>query len=279
VYTPLRANPAHQKDFKTYERQIVKLLQQIAATQEQVNIKSRDLLQLLNDTRIPTQFLLVTLGSKLLSQIEIQVLKLPSYAFALAQVIVNVASQVPALMDVVLGKLHEVCIFTVPKYYVFTKDQFESDAAYYKALGYREDDGKLETTDEYVARMAAHMTFYGALVQTDVAGGQNPHGLAAGWAWIARLLNHIVADRNTASVLEAFLKMAGYRLYQVYPKPFMRVMQAIVTEFIEKLKTNGDADARAVVSRLETYLHLQKYLQEPEGRKMPASDISSSLRA
>lgn len=45
------------------------------------------------------------------------------------------------------------------------QDQFESDAAYYKALGYREDDGKLETTDEYVARMAAHMTFYGALVQ------------------------------------------------------------------------------------------------------------------
>lgn len=36
AYAPLRANPAHQKDFKTYERQIVKLLQQIAATQEQV---------------------------------------------------------------------------------------------------------------------------------------------------------------------------------------------------------------------------------------------------
>lgn len=73
--------------------------------------------------------------------------------------------------------------------------------------------------------------------------------------------------------------MAGFKLYQVYPKPFMRVMQAIVTEFIEKLKTTGDADARAVVSRLETYLHLQKYLQEPEGRKMPVTDVSSSLKA
>jgi len=73
--------------------------------------------------------------------------------------------------------------------------------------------------------------------------------------------------------------MAGFRLYQVYPKPFMRVMQAIVTEFIEKLKANGDADARAVVSRLETYLQLQKYLQEPEGRKMPATTVSFSLRA
>ena len=45
------------------------------------------------------------------------------------------------------------------------QDQFESDAAYYKALGYREEDGKLESTDDYVARMAAYMTFYGAMVQ------------------------------------------------------------------------------------------------------------------
>ena len=73
--------------------------------------------------------------------------------------------------------------------------------------------------------------------------------------------------------------MAGFRLYQAYPKPFMKVMQAIVTEFIEKLKINGDSDARAVVSRLETYLHLQKYLQEPDGRKMPVTDVSSSLKA
>ncbi|KAG0611095.1 hypothetical protein M758_7G115100 [Ceratodon purpureus] len=279
VYAPLRANPAHQKELKTYERQIIKYLQQIAATQEQVKIKSRDLLQLLNDTRVPTQFLLVTLGTKLLSQCEVQVMKLPSFAFALAQVIVNVASQVPQVMDIVLAKLHEVCIYTVPKYYLFTKDQFESDAAYYKALGYREEDGKLESTDDYVGRMAAYMAFYGAMIQTEVAGGQNPHGLAAGWAWCARLLNNIPADRNTAVALEAFLKMAGFRLYQVYPKPFMRVMQAIVTEFIEKLKINGDADARAVVSRLETYLHLQKYLQEPDGRKMPATDVSSTLKA
>ena len=45
------------------------------------------------------------------------------------------------------------------------QDQFESDAGYYKALGYREEDGKMESTDDYVARMAAYMTFYGAMVQ------------------------------------------------------------------------------------------------------------------
>lgn len=45
------------------------------------------------------------------------------------------------------------------------QDQFESDAAYYKALGYREEEERLETTDDYVARMTAYMTFYGAIVQ------------------------------------------------------------------------------------------------------------------
>jgi nucleoporin GLE1 len=44
-------------------------------------------------------------------------------------------------------------------------------------------------------------------LQTEVAGGQNPHGLAAGWAWCARLLNNVPADRITAVALEAFLKV------------------------------------------------------------------------
>ncbi|CAM6044640.1 unnamed protein product [Sphagnum compactum] len=279
MFKPLQANPANQKELKVYERQVIKHLQQVAATQEQVKKKSMDLLQLLCDPRAPTQFLIVTLGAKLLSQCESQILKLPSFAFALAQVIVNVASQVPYVMDVVLAKLHEVCIFTTPKYYVFSKDQFSSDESYYKALGYREEDGKLESTDDYVARMTAYMTFYGAMTQTDYSGGQNPHGLADGWTWCARLLNHIPSNRSSASALEAFLKMAGFRLYQVYPKPFMKVMQTMVSEFIVNLKSAGDPDSRAVVTRLETYLHHQKYLVEPEGRKMPATDISSSMKA
>lgn len=276
----LQVNSANQKDYKALERLVIKHLQQIAATNEQVKRKSMDLFQLLSDTRVPSQFLTVKLGEKLLSQCESQVLKLPSFAFALAQVFVNVATQVPNVMDVVLAKLHEVCIYTVPKYYVFPKDQHvSSDLPYYKALGYKEQDGKLESTDDYVTRMSAYMRFYGAIVQTNAAGGINPHGIAAGWAWCARLLNNIPANRGSASALEAFLAVAGYRLYQVYPRPFMKVMQTIVSEYIQNLKTSGDIDTRAVVSRLETYLHHQKYLIEPEGRKMPERDISSSLKA
>jgi hypothetical protein len=45
--------------------------------------------------------------------------------------------------------------------------------------------------------------------QTDYSGGQNPHGLADGWTWCARLLNHIPSNRSTASALEAFLKVCA----------------------------------------------------------------------
>jgi hypothetical protein len=45
--------------------------------------------------------------------------------------------------------------------------------------------------------------------QTDYSGGQNPHGLADGWTWCARLLNHIPSNRSSASALEAFLKVCA----------------------------------------------------------------------
>ena len=75
------------------------------------------------------------------------------------------------------------------------------------------------------------------------------------------------------------LQVAGFRLYQAYPKAFVRLLQTIVSHFVEKLKSNNDPDARAVVSRLETYVHTHKFLQEPEGRSMPRTDLSSMLKA
>ncbi|BBN05565.1 nucleoporin GLE1 [Marchantia polymorpha subsp. ruderalis] len=280
-YKSLANDPALQKELKVYERKIIKHLQQVSATQEQVRRKSAELIQTMKDPRgPPIQFMMVTLGKKILSQCESQVQKLPSFSFALAQVVVNVASQIPFVMESVLAQLHQVCVFTVPKYYVFNKTQYQSDEAYYKIMGYKEEDGKLESTDDYVARMNAYIAFYAALTQTEVLGGGiNPHGMAEAWAWCSRLLNRIPANRYSASALESFLKIAGFRIYKAYPKPFMKLMQVVVSEYLVSLKSHDDVDARAVVNRLETYLHTQQYMVEPEGRNMPYTDISSTLRA
>ncbi|KAG6544760.1 hypothetical protein Mapa_013786 [Marchantia paleacea] len=280
-YKSLANDPALKKDLKVYERKIIKHLQQVSATQEQVRKKSAELIQTLKDPRgPPIQFMMVTLGRKILSQCESQVQKLPSFSFALAQVVVNVASQIPFVMESVLAQLHQVCVFTVPKYYVFNKTQYQSDEAYYKIMGYKEEDGKLESTDDYVARMNAYIAFYAALTQTEVhGGGINPHGMPEAWAWCSRLLNRIPANRYSASALESFLKIAGFRICKAYPKPFMKLMQVIVSEYLVSLKSHDDVDARAVVNRLETYLHTKQFMVEPEGRNMPYTDISSTLRA
>lgn len=45
------------------------------------------------------------------------------------------------------------------------QDQFPTDWDYYKTLGYTIEDEKLESTDDYVARMRAYVTFYAAITQ------------------------------------------------------------------------------------------------------------------
>lgn len=42
---------------------------------------------------------------------------------------------------------------------------FQTKEAYYKTIGYAEEDGKIESTDSYVDRLSAYMKLYGALVQ------------------------------------------------------------------------------------------------------------------
>lgn len=268
----LQMNTPLKKVLKERERNLTKLLQQVSATQEQVRTKSSKLMTELAPS--PHQpFALTTFASKLMSQCEIQG---SSGAFALAQVVVNISLHIPELMEVVLATMNQVCIFTVPKYCVFKKSQYENDEAYFKVCGYKEKEGKLESTDEYADRMTAYVTLYAAITQAVTDGGANRHGLKEGWAWCARLLNSLPADRLTASALAAFLKVAGFRMCQVYKQSFMKMLHVISTEFIRNLKQQDDVASS--VSRLETYIATRQYLTEPEGFRMARTDFSSTFR-
>lgn len=275
----LRSNTNLSKELKNCERQIGVRLRQITGTQEQVRAKSTELFQMITDPHNPQCILLTGFAVKAVSQCETQTLSLNSIAFALARVIVLVTSQVPIAMDVVLAEFHKACIFTVPKYIPYSKIAFESENAYYKTVGYREDNGKIESTDNYLARMKAYVTLYAAIIQTDIPGVNNLHGVKDGWAWMARFLNVLPPNRFTAAALEMFLKIAGFRLYQAYPKPFTKVLNAISREFIERLKSQNDPDSNPVINNLETYLISQQFRKEPEGRALAITDESKNLRA
>ena len=73
-------------------------------------------------------------------------------------------------------------------------------------------------------------------------------------------------------------QVAGFRLYMVYQKAFVKLLNVIVVDFIGSLKQQKDPDSRAVLSRLETYIGARQFMKEPDGRSMPKSDLSSALK-
>eukprot|EP01018_Ginkgo_biloba_P023039 Gb_17937 [translate_table: standard] len=127
--------------------------------------------------------------------------------------------------------------------------------------------------------MKAYVTLYAAIIQTDISGVNNLHGAKDGWAWLARFLNALPPNRFTGTALETFLKIAGFRLFQVYPKPFTKLLNVISRDFVVKLKSQNDTDSNPVINNLETYLTTEQFRKEPEGHTLALTDESKSLRA
>lgn len=94
-----------------------------------------------------------------------------------------------------------------------------------------------------------------------------------------RVLNHLPVNRITATALDSFLTVAGYKLSLTFRGQFFKLAQYIVENTLPDLERDNDHDARAVHARLETYLCSRAFNVEPEGRTLPESDLSSLERA
>ena len=144
-----------------------------------------------------------------------------------------------------------------------------------------EEKGKVvvtkESTDEYMGRMQGYVMLYAAMTQSD--NPANPHGLQHAWEYLSRLLNALPANRLTAAALDAFLKVAGYKMAAVYKGQFIKLLHAVNGFFLAELAQTNDPDARAVATRLQLYLSTQAFAKPPEGRNMPQFDASSYDRA
>ncbi|XP_020411178.1 protein GLE1 isoform X1 [Prunus persica] len=280
-----------KEDFRKYERQISKLVQQITGTKDSVRQKAGELVNIFNDARCPQSISIAAFAKKDISWrpgganleklchspkflfLVVSNCKTPrNAAFACGHVIVLVTSKVPTAMDLILAELHRACIYTVPKHY--SQSAFESKEAYYKAIGFQEDEGKIESVDNYLARLESYMKLYGALVQTEIYGFQNVHGLKEGWAWLARFLNALPANRYTAVALNAFLHMAGYSLFKKYKSQFRKMLNIISDNFLNALRERGDSNLNPVIAEIDAYLKDNKFLREPEGRSLEGSLLS-----
>ncbi|KAK9277680.1 hypothetical protein L1049_007227 [Liquidambar formosana] len=260
------------QDFSDYEKKIGRWIRQITGTQESVRAKANELIKILNDPCCPQPISLAAFAKKIISQCEGS-----SVTFAFARVIVLVTSQVPHAMDILLAEFHQACIYTVPKYVSYSKSAFESKEAYYKIIGYREHNGKIESDKDYLTRLESYMKLYGALVQTEVVGVKNPHGLEEGWAWLARLLNALPANIYTAVALEAFLKMAGFGLSKKYKSQFKKMLDVIYNHFLNALKAQEDPELNVVITKIQSYIEGKKFLQEPQVWRLEGSLLSNSM--
>lgn len=253
-------------------------VQQIAATIQQVRAKSSALAQFIARHPEPQQtYTLLTLSSKLLIQCEVQIARLHSFAFPLAEVAVAVMATHPRFADLLVARLHAACPLAVPCYYGFRTGGDERE--YLRMMGYKSatDNGTVESTDDYLGRMTGYVMLYAAITQSDNPG--NPHGLAYGWAYLARLLNALPPNRLTATAVDAFLKVAGFRMAGTYRGQFTKILETVQGDFLQRILADDDPDARAVATRLQTYLKTGRHTTAPDGRDMPQCDVSSSQRA
>ncbi|XVE74911.1 hypothetical protein DITRI_Ditri12bG0056500 [Diplodiscus trichospermus] len=261
------------EDFGSTERHIARLIRQIRGTTDNVRTKANELTKIFNNPRCPQTISIASFAKKVVSHCESP----DNAAFACGHVIVLVTSQYPQAMDLLVAELQKACIYTVPKHISYSKSAFESKEAYWKAIGYREDDGKVESTKDYLRRLESYMKLYGALVQTEVAGCQNVHGLKEGWAWLARFLNALPANIYTAVALNAFLQMAGFALFRKYKSQFMKLLNIISENFLNALRAQEDPELRPIMAEIQSYLEDKKFLQEPEGRALQSSLLSSVM--
>lgn len=262
------------KDFSGYEKDISRLIRQIRGLKDNVRTKASELVKILNNPLCPQSISLATFAKKVVSRCETPD---DNVAISCGYVIVLVTSQVPQVMDIILGEFHRACIYTVPKHIVYSEAAFESEEAYYKTIGYREEDGKIESLENYLRRLKSYMRLYAALIQTEIPGVQNAHGLKEGWAWLARFLNALPANIYTAVALNAFLQLAGFALFKKYKSQFRKILDNIYDNFLNALKAREDSKLNLVIAEIQYYIEDKKFLDEPEGRTLQAPPLSSTL--
>lgn len=259
------------KAYRKFEMEIARRIRTITGSKENVRVKAVELVKLISGSTCPQSISIAMFAQKVVSLCVNPTGSFNSAVYAYGRVIVHVTSKVPLAMDILIAELNKVCIYTVPKYIIYSEAAFQTKEAYYKAIGYAEEDGKIESTDSYVDRLSAYMKLYGALVQTEVEGCQNLHGLREGWAWIARFLNVFPANLYTAAALQAFLEMAGFALHKRYKTQFRKLLDIIGNDFLPALKDRGDAKLMKVIVNLRSYIESNQFLNEPEGWRLRSS--------
>ncbi|KAK4429755.1 protein GLE1 [Sesamum alatum] len=262
----VRAN----QDYHRHGQHMGRQIKTISATVENVRTRAEELVKLITSPGCPESISIQLFAEKIVSNCTNQ--RSSNAIFATSRVILLVTSKIPLAMDVLIAELNRVCIYTVPKHISYSEEVFKTKDAYFKAIGYEEQNGNIEGIDDYVERLSCYMKLYGAIVQTEVGGFQNLHGLREGWAWLARFLNSLPANLYTAVALHSFLEMAGFALHRRYRNQFEKLLHIVARDFLNALKEGGSESWSAKLSKVKMsirdYIESNQFKKEPEGLQL-----------
>ncbi|KAL3511359.1 hypothetical protein ACH5RR_030760 [Cinchona calisaya] len=263
--------------YRKHEQKISRTIRQIAGTEENVSAKASELFHLINDPSCPQSISITMFAKKFVSLCEKPTASFNRSVYAYARVIVLITSKVPHAMEILIAELNRACIYTVPKHIIYSKATFQTKEEYYKAIGYKEEDGEIENTDSYVERLSSYVKLYGAIVQTELKGIQNLHGLAEGWAWLARFLNTLPPNLYTVVALQSFLEMAGFAMCGRFGVQFKKILRMIARDFLSALGEREDTKLNMAIVNIRNYLESNQFLKKPTGWELERHTESSNM--
>lgn len=71
--------------------------------------------------------------------------------------------------------------------------------------------------------------------------------------------------------------MAGYALFKKYKSQFRKILNIVSENFLNALKARKDSTLNSVIAKIQSYIEDNKFLQEPEGRSLETSLLSSIM--
>merc|ERR1712062_66094 len=211
------------------------------------------------------------LAKKLISHGEDVVAAKPKNAFAVGSLIVTIWSKNPDFGQVLLAYLYEACPFLAPKNPQRLPN--DSDAEYFRKLGFKIFDGTIEDNTMYLKRLSGLTRMYAAITISRLPGNdatsvQHPHGLGHIWRVLSSTMNLMPINDITATVIYDLLSVTGAFMFEKYGQAFHKLLETLAQQYFQKIAQVTEEGCGGPVARLESILQkaiTNKAIEKPNG--------------
>ncbi|KAL5241194.1 hypothetical protein ACI65C_008604 [Semiaphis heraclei] len=186
-------------------------------------------------------------------------------AFEVASIVIELWKIHPDFGILLYARFKQKCPCLIP--YNAEKTNEETDEEYYKSLCYNYTNGVVEKQDKYVKRMTGIIRLFAAIIVTESKSGK-ALGIGQAWMLIAATVHLVPQLDVTAIFLHEILVITGYSLKQTYGIQFIKMLEYINTNYMEKIEEVTPIGCGGPVQRLKSFISkvIQVgYIEKPKG--------------